>query len=175
MLLTPHILVGAAIITFVQNPILGLIFVLLSHYFLDIFPQTEYTIKTIQAGQWSRALPDFLKVFSDIALGLMVVFLLKGFSLLILIAGVVSCFPDALTLLHYIVPANKLLKKHHKDSEITIALITLIALPLFAGNARALSVPWKVHADAVVGLAQTCDHGLPVVPTSHESVKKDDR
>jgi len=70
VLLTPHILAGVAIVTLTPNPILGLIFVLLSHYFLDLFPHKEYTIKTIRAGQWSKSLPDFLKVFLDIILGL---------------------------------------------------------------------------------------------------------
>jgi len=114
MLLTPHILTGAAIIILVQNPILGLIFVLLSHYFLDLFPQTEYTIKTIRARQWSKSLPDFLKVFLDILLGLTIVFFITGYSPLILAAAAVALFPDGLTLLHCIFPANRLLKQHLK-------------------------------------------------------------
>mgnify|MGYP001567158426 CR=1 FL=1 len=114
MLLTPHILTGVAIIILVQNPILGLIFILLSHYFLDLFPQTEYTIKTIRTGQWSRSLPDFLKIFLDILFGLTVVFFMTGLSPLILAAAAMALFPDILTLLHCIFPTNRLLKKHMK-------------------------------------------------------------
>lgn len=114
MLLTPHILTGVAVITLIQNPILGLIFVLLSHYFLDLFPQTEYTIKTIRARQWSKTLPDFTKVFLDILLGLTIVFFVTGYSRLILAAVGVALFPDGLTLLHCIFPTNRLLKKHMK-------------------------------------------------------------
>ena len=114
MLLTPHILVGVAIITLFQNPILGLVFVLLSHYFLDLFPHNEYTIKTIRAGQWGKSLPDFLKVFLDITIGLIIVFFTAGFSPLILGACAMSILPDSLTLIHCIFPTNRLLNKHSK-------------------------------------------------------------
>src|SRR4030042_3128238 len=106
MLLTPHILTGVVIIILVQNPILGLIFVLLSHYFLDLFPQTEYSVKNIRNRQWSKSLPDFLKTFLDIALGLIIVFLIVGYTPLILIAVFVAILPDGFTLLHSIFPAN---------------------------------------------------------------------
>ena len=133
MLLTPHILTGVAIITLVQNPILGLIFVLLSHYFLDLFPQTEYTIKNIRTGQWSESLSDFLKVFLDIAFGLMIVFFLTGYSPLILLAGVVSLFPDGLTILHCIFPANSLLSKHLKIHAAINAVCENKRIPAFWG------------------------------------------
>ena len=114
MLLTPHILTGVAIITLTQNPILGLIFVLLSHYFLDLFPQQEYTIKTIRDRQWKKSPRDFSKVFLDIGFGLMIIFLMKGFSPLVLVASAIALFPDSLTLFYCIFPANRLLKKHAK-------------------------------------------------------------
>lgn len=112
MLLTPHILAGVAIVTLVQNPTLGLIFVLLSHYFLDFFPHKEYSIKNIQSGYWKKVLPDFLKVFSDIGLGFLIVFLIRGYSPLILIAAFLAILPDSGSLIHYIFPKNRLLKKH---------------------------------------------------------------
>lgn len=114
MLLTPHILTGVAIITLIQNPILGLFFVLSSHYFLDLFPQTEYTIKNIRAGFWKKSLPDFAKVFLDVSIGMTIVFFLKGYSLIIFAAAGAAVFPDILTLLHCIFPLNKPLKKHMK-------------------------------------------------------------
>ncbi|MFH1424018.1 MAG: hypothetical protein ABIG29_03670 [Candidatus Nealsonbacteria bacterium] len=140
MLLTPHILTGVAIIALVQNPILGLIFVLLSHYFLDLFPQTEYTVKTIRAGKWRKSLPDFSKVFSDIALGLMIIFFIKGFSPLILVAGAVSVFPDSLTLLYCIFPANKLLGKHMRIHGAINALCENKKIPGFLGIASQIIV-----------------------------------
>jgi len=140
MLLTPHILVGVAIITLVQNPILGLIFVLLSHYFLDFLPQTEYTIKNIRTGQWSKSLPDFLKVFLDIIFGLAIVFLIIGYSPLILTAVAVSLFPDGLTLLHCIFPKNKLLKKHMEIHAAINAVCENKKIPAFWGIASQVVV-----------------------------------
>ncbi|MEK7503698.1 MAG: hypothetical protein AAB577_01805 [Patescibacteria group bacterium] len=114
MILTPHILVGVAIATKVQNPILGLVFVLLSHYFLDLFPHNEYSIKNIRGGRWSVSLPDFLKAFLDIALALVIISFTAGFSPMIITAVAVSILPDGLTLLQCIFPENKLLIKHLK-------------------------------------------------------------
>jgi len=140
MLLTPHILTGVAIITLVKNPVLGLIFVLLSHYFLDLWPQTEYTIKTIRARQWSKSLPDFLKVFADIGLGLIVVFLTTGYSMLTLTAAFVAIFPDGLTFLHCLFPENKLLKKHLKIHTAINAIGENKKLPAFWGIASQVIV-----------------------------------
>lgn len=114
MLLTPHILAGVLIITKVQNPILGLFLVLLSHYFLDSFPQKEYSIESIRGRNWKESLPDFMKVFSDIAIGFTIMLLVVGYNPLIVLAAILSIFPDGLTLLHCIFPNNKLLKKHQK-------------------------------------------------------------
>ncbi len=133
MLLTPHILVGVAIITLVQNPILGLIFVLLSHYFLDLLPHTEYAIKTIRGRQWLQSLPDFSKVFIDIALGLGIAILIAGYSPLVLIAAFFAIFPDGLTLLHCIFPINGLLKKHVKIHVAINAIDENKKIPVFWG------------------------------------------
>ncbi len=57
-------------------------------------------------------LPDFLKVFSDISLGFLIVFLSAGYNFLILVAAFVAILPDGSTLIHYIFPKNKLLDRH---------------------------------------------------------------
>jgi len=114
MLLTPHILAGILIITKVQNPILGFFLVFLSHYFLDSFTQKEYSIENIRGRSWKKSLPDFTKVFSDIAIGFTIMLLIVGYNPLIVLAAILSIFPDGLTLLHCIFPNNKLLKKHQK-------------------------------------------------------------
>jgi len=140
VLLTPHILAGVAIVTLTPNPILGLIFVLLSHYFLDLFPHKEYTIKTIRAGQWSKSLPDFLKVFLDIILGLAAVFFIAGLSPLILAASFVTLIPDGLTLLYCIFPANKLLEKHLKIHWAINNICGNKKIPAFWGIASQITV-----------------------------------
>ena len=114
MLLTPHILAGVAIITNVQNPALGLILVFLSHYFFDCFPQTEYSIKNIKEGCWSKTMPDFLKVFSDITLAMFIVFFLINYNPLILAVIFLAILPDGITFLSCVFPKNKLFIAHQK-------------------------------------------------------------
>ena len=133
MLLTPHILIGVAIITKVQNPVLGLLLVFLSHYFLDAFPQKEYSVENIRKGHWRKSLSDFLKVFSDIILGFLVVFLVAGYNPLILIAAFLAISPDGLTLLYAIFPKNRLLKKHQKLHATINAICENKGLPVFLG------------------------------------------
>ncbi|MFH1575522.1 MAG: hypothetical protein ABIB55_01085 [Candidatus Nealsonbacteria bacterium] len=143
MILTLHILTGAAIITLVQNPILGLFFVLSSHYLLDILPHTKYTIKNIQAGQWSRSLSDFLKVFFDMFLGITIVFFIIGRSPLILASLAVTLFPDGLTFLYYIFPTNKLLERHKKIHK-TIHIV---------GENKKIPVFWGIISQVIVIVA----------------------
>lgn len=133
MLLTPHILTAAAIITNVPNLILGLILVLLSHYFLDLFPQKEYDVKNMREKQWNKSPSDFLKVFSDIALGLLIVFLLADYNPLILIAALLAIVPDGATLLYFIFPENRLLKKHWKLHHGINAICENKNIPVFWG------------------------------------------
>lgn len=113
MLLTPHILIGVAIITKVQNPILGLLLVLLSHYFLDCFPQQEYSIKNIKERRWNKSFLDFLRVFFDISFGVLLILLLSESSSFILAAAFLAILPDGFTLLNLIIPKNKLLEIHN--------------------------------------------------------------
>ena len=115
MLLTPHILAGAAIITKVQNPVLGLFLVLLSHYFLDCLPhQKEYTIRNIVERRWGKSLPDFLKVFSEIIFCFWVIFFITDRNPVILLSIVFAVIPDSFTLLHHLFPSNKMLQGHQK-------------------------------------------------------------
>ncbi len=140
MLLTPHILAALAIVTKVQNPILGLFLAFLSHYLLDVFPQKEYSIANIRNRSWSKSLPDFLKVFSDILVGLIIVFLLGGFRPLFLVAIFLALVPDGFTLLHCIFPANKLLKKHLKMHTAINAIGENKKIPAFWGIASQIAV-----------------------------------
>jgi len=133
MLLTPHILIGVAIITKIQNPILGLILVLLSHYFLDLFPQQEYSIENMRKRHWRKSLPDILKVFLDITLGFFIVFLIVNYNSLILIAALLTIAPDGSTLLYFIFPENKLLKKHQELHRVINALCENKKIPAFWG------------------------------------------
>ena len=133
MLLTPHILVGVAIIILVHNPILGLIFILASHYLLDLLPHAEYSINNIKSGQWKKSSPDFLWAFLDMTLGMIIVFLTVGFTPLILIAVFVAIFPDGLSILYGIFPSNKALIKHNKIHMAINSICENKKIPIFWG------------------------------------------
>lgn len=114
MLLTPHILAGAAVFSSLPNPVLGLSLAFLSHYFLDSLPQKEYSIKNIREKNWKNSLPDFLKVSADIGLGFIVIWLTAGYNPIVFLAGFLAILPDGLTLLTIIFEKNGLLRKHDR-------------------------------------------------------------
>lgn len=111
MVLTPHILVGAAIASKIKFLPLALGMAFLSHYFLDLPPHLEYSIENIQQRRWKKSLPDFLKVFLDISLGAFLVFVLSKNFLIAGVGGFFAILPDGLVLLGLIFP-NRLLKIH---------------------------------------------------------------
>ena len=77
LILTPHILVGAAIASQISNPVLGIIFAFFSHYVIDAIPHAEYSINNVTRRQINfPALREFFFAFSDIATGLTLVYLL---------------------------------------------------------------------------------------------------
>ncbi len=133
MLLTPHILAGAAIFSNVANPVLGLSLAFLSHYFLDLFPQKEYSIANIRSRCWKQSLPDFIKVFSDMLLGLLIIFLIVGYNPFFFIAALVAIVPDGFTMLTLIFSKNQLLKKHDKLHAAINAFCENKNLPAFWG------------------------------------------
>jgi len=146
MLLTPHILTGVAIIILVQNPILGLIFVLLSHYFLDLFPHRKYPINHIENSQWKQSLPDFLRVFTDMILGLLIVLAAVGFSHLVLMAAFLAIAPDGATLFYRLWPGNILFKWHLK----------LHALINDVGENKKIPRFWGILTQIAVVILATC-------------------
>ncbi len=111
MILMVHLLLGAVIVLKIKFLPLALPLAFLIHYPLDILPHWEYSIKNIKEKKWKNSFKDFLKVFVDISLGILLIFIFsKNFSLL-LIGGLVAALPDAFTLLGLITP-NKLLMAH---------------------------------------------------------------
>src|SRR3989338_8701419 len=114
MILTSHLLAGAAIASKISNPFLALPLALLSHYFLDSLPQEEYTITNIHGRRWNKTFPDFLKVFLDIFLGASLIIFFSHNSPVIYIAAFLAIVPDGITLLNRIFPENKLFNQHQK-------------------------------------------------------------
>ena len=97
-----------------SNPVLGLLSAFLSHYIIDTLPVWEYKIENIKKGQWNRSRPDFLKVFLDIAIGFILVFIFSKDIFLGTVGGFLAMIPDGLTLLLKIFPKTKILNIHHR-------------------------------------------------------------
>ena len=112
MILTPHFLTGAAIIN-KTNPFLGIILSFLSHYLLDAIPHSEYSIKNIKNRKWKKSFFDFLKIFFDLFLGILIIFIITKKIFLSLIGGFFAIFPDILTFFYILFPQNKILKYHY--------------------------------------------------------------
>lgn len=111
MVLTPHLLIGAAIASRINLP-LGLVLAFLSHYLLDFLPHWEYSIKNIQQKLWKKSLPEFLKIFLDISIGAFLIFIISKNLVLAGTGGFLAILPDGLILLILIFP-NKLFTLHN--------------------------------------------------------------
>jgi len=113
MILTLHILTGAAIITKIRHPY-GIIIAFLSHYILDSIPHYDYSIKNIKNKKWNHCLFEFIKVFTDIFFAVFIILLLSENIFLALIGGFVAIIPDMLNAFFIILnPQNKYLKIHY--------------------------------------------------------------
>ncbi len=102
MVLSVHILTGAAIAVKTQNPILGLLFAFFSHYLIDIIPHQEYSIQNIKDRRWKNSFGEFSKVFLDILIGLLIVLIFTKDYFLAILGGFLAILPDALTLLDFL-------------------------------------------------------------------------
>ena len=127
LILTPHILVGAAIASQISNPVLGIIFAFFSHYEIN-FP----------------ALREFFFAFSDIATGLTLVYLLTLVGthnqFAILAGGFAAALPDSIHASSYVFPPRivKILNIGHtlhskyKNPPIFLGVLTQIGIILIA-------------------------------------------
>lgn len=111
MILFCHILLGAAIGQEISNPWLAVPLALLSHYVLDVVPHIEYPIKNIEQKNWKKSLPDFIKVFFDISLAFLLIFLFSNNHPVVYMCAFAAALPDALTLLSMLFP-NNILRLH---------------------------------------------------------------
>lgn len=114
MILTPHILLGAAIASKIPN-IWGLILAFLSHFVLDAVPHWEYSIKGVQRTKKNQFLRDALKVELDFCLGVIIfTFIAVDLSPIRVVYGLLgiaaAAFPDGLMFFYYI-SGRKYLRK----------------------------------------------------------------
>ena len=106
MILTAHLLAGAAVASKISNPSLALPLALLSHYFLDSLPQYEYSITNIKEKR--------CRVFLDIFFGISLIYLFSDKNPIIFIGALSAIVPDGMTLLYILCPNKKLMRLHQK-------------------------------------------------------------
>lgn len=118
MLLSPHILVGAAIATSIPNPLLGLLFAFLSHFLLDRIPHWEYSIeplKKIKTKGARYSMPILRRVMLDIALGFILLIFAMAISrgdgafFLAFFGGFFGILADGLSMLFFLKKENGIL------------------------------------------------------------------
>lgn len=114
MILTTHMLVGAAVALKISNPFLALSLALLSHYFLDMIPHDGYSITNIKERRWNKSFFDFSKVFFDVFIGISLISLFSDYNPIIYFAAFLGIVPDGVTLINRIFPGNKLMIRHQK-------------------------------------------------------------
>jgi len=119
MILSAHLLLGAAVASKITYAPLAIILALLSHYFLDLIPHIEYSINNISKKQWQKSAPDILRVLLDFSFGILLILIFSNppyasgvFRRPIIYMGAfVALIPDSLTIISSLFP-NKILSKH---------------------------------------------------------------
>ncbi|MFH1461086.1 MAG: hypothetical protein ABIF84_01560 [Patescibacteria group bacterium] len=122
MILTPHMLVGAAIGSHVSNLWLAFCFGLASHYLLDILPHWDYLLKV----EFSN-LNNVKKVATDLIFGIILILILTWSmpnKIIILAAVVASILPDFINGIYsnYKVQWLKYLVQFHHKIHIYVGL-----------------------------------------------------
>lgn len=116
MIATPHLLIGAAIVSKIKFLPLAFLLAFLSHYFLDFIPHIDYTSKDIYENiyekKWKKFFPDFLKVILDISLALFLILIFSKNQPIIFIGAFLAILTDGLNFLNFVFP-NKILKMHY--------------------------------------------------------------
>jgi hypothetical protein len=99
MILTCHMVLGAAIAEKTGNPFLGLTFAFLSHYVLDLIPHKEY-LKEIKPKR-SHTFSNFLKIGTDFIFGTLVLLFFSQNKILALYGGFFAVLPDSINLAYF--------------------------------------------------------------------------
>lgn len=113
MVLTVHLLTGAALASKIQPAPLALVLAFLSHYFLDFLPHPDYSIKNIKKKRWNKSYSEFLKVGVDICFGVLLIFIFSKNQPIIYAGAFSAILADGFTLLGLIFSNNFL---RHNDN-----------------------------------------------------------
>ena len=130
MILSAHLLLGAAVASKITYAPLAIILALLSHYFLDLIPHIEYSINNIKEKQWHKSAPDISRVFLDFLFGMLLVLMFSNNQPIIYIGAIIALIPDSLTIISSIFP-NKILSAHDKIHTEKIHFLKYKKIPTF--------------------------------------------
>ena len=144
MILSAHLLLGAAVASKIKYAPLAIILALLSHYFLDLIPHIEYSINNIAKKQWQKSAPDILKVLLDFFFGILLILTFSNNQPIIYIGALIALIPDSLTIISSIYPRsgnpssreflatlNKVLSKHDQFHTKKIHFLKYKKIPTF--------------------------------------------
>lgn len=133
MILTVHLLTGAAIASRIKFAPMALVLAFLGHYLLDFIPHQEYSIKNIKERQWRNSFLDFLKIGVDICFGILLIFIFSKNEPMIYAGALSAILTDSFTFLGLIFP-NRILKIHDNfHQKIHPAPSKRGGVPLFVG------------------------------------------
>ncbi len=120
MIITPHLLAGAAIGSQTDNYWLAAVLALISHFILDVIPHAEYDIPALKRKIKGRRklFFDLAKIGVDFSLGfLMIIFLTKNYTDVsyILTGMFFGILPDIFSFLGFVFNSRflKTLYKYH--------------------------------------------------------------
>lgn len=111
MILTVHLLTGAALAAKIKFSPLALILAFFSHYILDLIPHWEYSIKNIKGKRWGKSLPDFLKATIDFSSGILLIFIFSENQPIIYAGALIAILTDGFTMIGLIL-SNEWLRTH---------------------------------------------------------------
>jgi hypothetical protein len=142
MILLVHMLLGAAIGSYLKSPLLAVILAFFSHYLLDVVPHNEYSLKNIIAKNWKNSRFDIFKITLDFCTGILLILIFSKNSALIYACAFMALLPDALTILEFIFP-NKILKTHSRLHIEIIHFLKHKKIPAF----------WRILSQATIIVA----------------------
>lgn len=115
MIITCHLLAGAAIVTKIHNPLLSLPLAFISHYFLDFIPHIEYEPSPKRSVNGKiNWVSFFLKIGLDFLIGTLIILIISKNKILPLAGGLLGILGDFDNII-FLFPAlfkNKILKSY---------------------------------------------------------------
>jgi len=122
MIFVIHFAAGILIALKIKSLLFVILLAFLSHYFLDFLPHPEYSVLNIRNKKWKKTKLEFLKVFIDLGLGLILIifshYLARADYFLLFIAVFFAILPDILNVSKLLLFNNRFLKYHFNFHQI---------------------------------------------------------